>query len=120
MSAFSSPDGDNRRPEWGAWVCVLLVGLLLYNPFLAFASASHGRGYQALTRHRASVGASEMQHFAPVQVEKAPADVSVAAEISELPEPQEEGLLTSGPEHLPLLLEGMTSHWFRPPPRSSP
>jgi len=118
MSAFRSPDGDKRRPAWRAWVCVLLIGLLLYNPFLAFASASHGRGYQALTRHRASVGASEMQHFAPVQVEKAPADVSVAAEISELPEPQKECLLTSGPEHLPLLLEGMTSHWFRPPPRA--
>jgi hypothetical protein len=118
MRAFSSPDGDKRRPPWRAWVCVLLIGLLLYNPFLALTSATHGRGYQALTRHRASVGASEMQHFAPVQVEKALADVRVAPEISELPEPQQVCLLTSGPEHLPLLLEGMTSHWFRPPPRA--
>src|ERR1700751_3994247 len=118
MSAFRSPDGDKRRPAWRAWVCVLLVGLLLYNPFLAFASASHGRGYQALTRHRASVGASEMQHFAPVQGEKAPADVRVAAERSGRPDPQKGGLLTRGPEPLPLFVEGMTSHWFRPPPRA--
>lgn len=118
MSALSSPDGDKRRPVWRAWVGVLLIGLLLYNPFLALTSASPGLGYQALTRHRATVGASEMQHFAPVQVEKAPANVSVAAPINERPEPQEESLVNSGPEHLPLLREGMTSHWFRPPPRA--
>lgn len=118
MSAFSSPDRGTARRLWRAGVCVLLLGLLLYNPF-ARTSASGGLGYQALARHRASVGASEMQHFAPVQVENIDANLSVIARIGELPAPRENReWLYSVPEHLPLLLGGKTSHWFRPPPRA--
>lgn len=118
MSAFSSPDGDTRRRVCRAGICVLLLGLLLYNPFAA-TSASGGLGYQALARHRATVGASEMQHFAPVQVENNRANLGVTARIGELPAPRENRVsLYSVPEHLPLLLGGKTSHWFRPPPRA--
>ena len=118
MSPFRSPDGGERRPVWRRWICVLLVGLLLYNPFTALTSASDGLAYQALARHRASVGASEMQHFAPVKAETGQPDVSVAAQKGDLPAPREETRLPSGRVHLPLLLEGMTSLWFRPPPHA--
>lgn len=118
MSAFSSLDRDTSRRACRAGVCVLLIGLLLYNPFAA-TSAACGLGYQALARHRASVGASEMQHFAPVQVENIHANLSVIAGRGELPAPRENReSLYSVPEHLPLLLGGKTSHWFRPPPRA--
>ena len=119
MSTFTSPVGGKRRPRWPARVCVLLIGLLLYNPFAALTTASDGLSYQALARHRASVGASEMQHFAPVKAETAQPDVTVATQKGELPAPRgEEARLECGRVHLPLLLEGMTSLWFRPPPRA--
>jgi hypothetical protein len=117
MSTFTSPVGGKRRPRWPARVCVLLIGLLLYNPFAALTTASDGLSYQALARHRASVGASEMQHFAPVKAESAHVDVSVRTPTGELPAPREEARLDGGRVHLPLL-EGMASLWFRPPPRA--
>jgi hypothetical protein len=118
MSPFRGPDGGKRLAMWRVWICVLLVGLLLYNPFAAVTSASNGLAYQALARHRASVGASEMQHFAPVEAQSVHVDVSVRTPMGELPAPREEARLESGRVHLPLLLEGMTSLWFRPPPRA--
>ena len=118
MSPFRSRDGGKHLPMWGRWICVLLVGLLLYNPFAALTSASDGLAYQALARHRASVGASEMQHFAPVKAESGQPDVTVATQTDDLPATREEARLESGRVHLPLLLEGMTSLWFRPPPRA--
>ena len=117
MSPFRSRDGGKHLPLWGRWICVLLVGLLLYNPFAALTTASDGLSYQALARHRASVGASEMQHFAPVKAESAHVDVSVRTPTGELPAPREEARLDGGRVHLPLL-EGMASLWFRPPPRA--
>ena len=118
MSTLTSPVGGKRRTRWPARVCVLLIGLLLYNPFAALTTASDGLSYQALARHRASVGASEMQHFAPVKAESAHVDVSVRTPTGELPAPREEARLDRGRVHLPLLLEGMASLWFRPPPRA--
>ena len=118
MSTRRSPDGGKRRPIGPAWICVLLIGLLLYNPFAALTSASDGLAYQALARHRESVGASEMQHFAPVKAETGQPDLTVRMQNGERPAPREEARLQSEPVHLPLLLEGMTSLWFRPPPRA--
>ena len=119
MSTFRSPDSAKSGPLWRASLCVLLIGLVVYNPFAALTSASNGFAYQALARHRASVGASEMQHFAPVKAETGQPDLTVATQKGELPAPRgEEARLECGRVHLPLLLEGMTSHWFRPPPRA--
>ena len=118
MSPFCSPDGGKRCPVWRAWICVLLIGLVVYNPFAALTSASDGLSYQALARHRASVGASEMQHFAPVKAQTGRPDVNVASQKGEPPVPLEETRLEGGRVDPPRLLEGMTSLWFRPPPRA--
>jgi len=119
MSTFRSPDGGKSGRLWRASICALLIGLVVYNPFAALTSASNGLAYQALARHRASVGASEMQPFAPVKADTAQPDVTVATEKGELPATRgEEARLECGRVHLPLLLEGMTSLWFRPPPRA--
>ena len=119
MSISRSPDGGKSRPTWRASICALLISLVVYNPFAALTSASNGLAYQALARHRASVGASEMQPFAPVKADTAQPDVTVATEKGELPATRgEEARLECGRVHLPLLLEGMTSLWFRPPPRA--
>ena len=118
MSISRSPDGGKSRPTWRASICALLIGLVVYNPFAALTSASAGLAYQALARHRASVGASEMQHFAPVKAVTGQPDVTVAGQKGDLPAPREEARLQSGRVHLPPLLEGMTTVWFRPPPRA--
>ena len=118
MSTFRRPDGGKSRPVWRASICALLIGLVVYNPFAALTSASDSLSYQALARHRASVGASEMQHFAPVKAESGQPDVTVATQTGDLPATREEARLESGRVHLPLLLEGMTSLWFRPPPHA--
>ena len=119
MSTFRSPDGGKSGRLWRVSICALLIGLVVYNPFAALTSASNGLAYQALARHRASVGASEMQPFAPVKADTAQPDVTVATEKGELPATRgEEARLECGRVHLPLLLEGMTSLWFRPPPRA--
>jgi len=119
MSISRSPDGGKSRPTWRASICALLIGLVVYNPFAALTSASNGLAYQALARHRASVGAREMQPFAPVKADTAQPDVTAATEKGELPATRgEEARLECGRVHLPLLLEGMTSLWFRPPPRA--
>jgi len=118
MSALTITDCGKRQAVWHAWVCVLLMVLILYNPFLALTSATSGLAYQNLARHRASVGASELQHYAPVQVENAQPDANVDLFMEDLAAAHDGAvrlILERG--HLPLLMEGMTSLWFRPPPR---
>ena len=114
-----SDDRNCRRPRnvWQVCLCVLLIGLVLYNPFLALAGHSDGLTYQALARHRATVGASEMQHFSPIQGESAQLEATVrricielVVEKSEHPSP------TFQVESLPQRQELTTSVWFRPPP----
>ncbi|MGB9431202.1 MAG: hypothetical protein WBQ89_03075 [Candidatus Acidiferrum sp.] len=106
-----------RRSFWELCVSVLLIGLILYNPFLALANHSDGLTYQASARHRATVGASEMQHYTPVQGETAQIGVA-AVEIFiqlgvEIIESSshilEEAILPQRPELI-------ASVWFRPPP----
>jgi hypothetical protein len=63
------PDQNHpiRAQRLRVWICVLLAVLLLYNPFAALCF-SHGTfEVHTLQRNRASVGASELQHFSPVQ-----------------------------------------------------
>jgi hypothetical protein len=100
------------------YICVLLIGLVLYNPFVALAGHSDGLTYQALARHRATVGASEMQHFSPIQGESAQREATVQRICIELvvektayPSP------TFQVESLPQRPELASSVWFRPPPR---
>jgi len=113
----SSHDDVTRRALWYVCVSVLLVGLLLYNPFLALASHSDGLAYQALARHRATVGASELQHLASVRGESAQPEV-IVEEISTANVVE----ISTSPACIrqqPTLLQRMeliANIWFRPPP----
>lgn len=51
---------------WQGCVCILLIGLVLYNPFAGLFGSNDGFCYDRLARNRATVGASELQHFSPV------------------------------------------------------
>jgi hypothetical protein len=46
-------------------VCVLLVGFLLYNPFISLIHSPSGITIHHLTRNRSTVGAGELQNFSP-------------------------------------------------------
>ena len=49
------------------WTCVLLVLLILYNPFAALTTSYGSFSVHGQARHRATVGASELQHLGCAQ-----------------------------------------------------
>jgi hypothetical protein len=66
-----------------AVVCLLLTGLLLYNPFLSLVHSSTGLSVHRLAQFRATVGSAELQHFSPVSKEVA-ADVLLEERTGEI------------------------------------
>jgi hypothetical protein len=113
----SSHQRGSRRTIWQLCVAALLVGLLLYNPFLTLVSHSDGLAYQALARHRATVGASEMQHYSPVQAENAQPEATIEEIFAEVVvENNESASYVFEHETLPQRPELIMSTWFRPPP----
>ncbi len=52
---------------WRVWFCVLLAALILYNPFIALHCTHTSSGVHTPQRNRATVGASELDHFSPVK-----------------------------------------------------
>ena len=106
-----------RAHSLRVWMCVLLAALILYNPFAAL-SFSHGTiEVHTLQRNRASVGASELQHFSPVQDDIPQADVNLEANRKEAVAPAE----TFGARGFEREVEVSQSDsafevWSRPPP----
>jgi hypothetical protein len=113
----SSHQCGNRRAFWQVCFSVLLIGLVLYNPFLALGNQADGLSYQALARHRATVGASEMQHFTPMQGVNAQLEATVEQIFTEFLVENHASLFhIFQEERLPQRPEPMGSIWFRPPP----
>jgi hypothetical protein len=100
-------------------VCLLLVALCLYNPFQAAAPSSDSLNIRHSASNRATVGASELQHFSPTDVRKV-FSVSLAVLFGwfELPVSLP---LNSAVDvcdaHQPYSCQFLSSDfWFRPPP----
>jgi len=105
------------RPNWRVCICVLLIGLVIYNPFLALRGSSGNLSYERLARNRATIGSSELQHFTPAPTSTLQADVEVEAGSTEPTAAVQEnqpGMVQ--PEVDPLQPELYASLWFRPPP----
>jgi hypothetical protein len=109
--------GNNgrNRVRWQVCLSVLLIGLVVYNPFLALTNHADGLSYQALARHRATVGATEMQHFSPMQAETGQLQ-AIVERIELVVEKTEFSLGTFQPERPAKRPELTASVWFRPPP----
>src|SRR6201986_5653240 len=90
MPLRHSANRTTRRSVWQVCLCALLIGLVLYNPFLLLTNQPDGWAYHSLARHRATVGASEMQHFSPVQSESAQPEVLVEKSLIEVIAPKNE------------------------------
>lgn len=110
-------DHKGSRNPWRMFVAAMLIGLVLYNPFLALVNHSDGLTYQALARNRATVGASEMQHFSPTQNDGAPFEAIVERICVELVvEKTDVASPILQADILPQRPELIASVWFRPPP----
>lgn len=105
------------RPNWRVCICVLLIGLVVYNPFFALCGSSGNLSYQRLARNRATIGSSELQQFSPVSTPTAQADLAVVengAEPAAAVQETQPGMVQQ--EVAPLQPELYASLWFRPPP----
>jgi hypothetical protein len=98
--------------------CLTLAILFLYNPFLGMASSDDGLNIRHNASHRATVGASELQHFSPTSARKI-FSIPVATRLNWMVAPVKSN--TSYPIEIstapgfadPLLCADL---WFRPPP----
>ncbi len=65
MNSFPHSPGTIVALGRYRWVCLVVATLLLFNPF--FATPRSGRSFEVSTpaSHRATVGASELEHFSP-------------------------------------------------------
>jgi|SRR5579864_945741 len=100
------------------WVCLVLATLLLYNPFIATPRSGHSLEVCHPASHRATVGASELQHFSPADGwGLLPAvDATEAEVVLPLPDPSAPSFLVSPFIPLPTQQFLGPGLWFRPPP----
>jgi len=102
------------------WVCVFLVFSLIYNPFVSAPRRTRGLEVGHPMSHRATVGASELQHFTTVTSQELTgfADLALAETSLVLPTLSEVNTLpVSRAPHSPQQFL-CASLWFRPPPAS--
>jgi hypothetical protein len=109
-----------RRPKLRVWqvcVCLLLIALIVYNPFTALNGSSGRLCFEKLARNRASVGSGELQHFSPVSNPDVHSDLDVdfrdAEPVKCVRETQPDRTQQEAIPWEPALLAGV---WFRPPP----
>jgi hypothetical protein len=98
-------------------MCVLLAALILYNPFAALCF-SHGTiEVHTLQRNRASVGASELQHFCPVQDDNQQADLNLESSRAEVAVPAGSYVARGFEREVEVPQSDIASEvWSRPPP----
>ena len=105
------------RPRWRVCICLLLIGLIVYNPFVALRGTSGNLSYARMARNRATIGSSELQHFSPEPNPTLQPDLDVEVSGAEPATPVQAshaGMVQR--EVSPLRPELSASLWFRPPP----
>jgi hypothetical protein len=120
MSAFDKRGWPNSLSMWQVFTCILLAGLLLYNPFLAVSTNSGALAICHPASYRATVASCELEQFVQPNVSFAAllpnlTDLQIllprlaAAHSTLMPFPEER--ITAVPQ------TGFSSSlWFRPPP----
>jgi hypothetical protein len=100
------------------WLCLLVAFFLLYNPFLSVPRAGQVLEVCHPVRHRATVGASELQHFSPASGWDALQTADLAqVEVSEfVPDLSAMAVLETVPLVVPSQRFFGHGLWFRPPP----
>ena len=119
MTRSLNRKGTCRLPVWQVCLSVLLILLVIYNPFSGLSGYSGSLSYDELARNRATIGSSELQHFSPVSNPGVPSDVAVAirllgTELLRCPQESEPG--ANQREEIPSEPAKLAGVWFRPPP----
>jgi hypothetical protein len=108
-----------RAQRLSVWICVLLAALLLYNPFAALYFSHDTIEVHTLQRNRASVGASELQHFSPVQDDNQQADLNLEASREEVAAPAQSYVARGFEREVEVpQSEIVLKVWSRPPPQA--
>jgi hypothetical protein len=118
MNKFASKIQVRGAARWQIVVCLLLAVLVVYNPFLGGAEFGTGLCVRHPASNRATVGASELQHFAPVK--KSASLLSADALLlfaSFTPSLHPSGQRSTTVSVHPVVVQHLApSLWFRPPP----
>jgi len=114
---MASRNRSIQRRSWQVWLCVCLSALILYNPFAAVCN-SHGTSeVHTPQRNRATVGASELQHFSPVQDDTQQADLNLQENREEVAAPAENYVARGFEREAEVPQPDVASQvWSRPPP----
>jgi hypothetical protein len=113
---------QDALPKSGAkrhtWVCLLLVLLFLYNPYLSATGSAGGLSVKHPASHRATVGSSELEKYSSPSSPNAHLFVAVffAKVVSSLSSTDSQSFLTQGSALFPSHQFLCASLWFRPPP----
>jgi len=113
-----APGSRVRSTRLPAVICLLLAGLLLYNPFLSLIYSPAGLSVHHLSRNRATVGSGELQPFSPVSSDVAK-DVPPAnrtGEIIAIARGQKILLAIDLTRDRVITPDFSSNLWFRPPP----
>jgi hypothetical protein len=99
-------------------MCLTLAILFLYNPFLGMASSGDGLNFRHSASHRATVGASELQHFSPTNARKT-FSIPLATLLTWMVAPVKANTtypveISTAPRFADAFL--CADLWFRPPP----
>ena len=113
--------GEARAvPRHRIWLCLLLAGLFLYNPFLAGAGSFGGLNLRHPPSNRATIGSSELQQFRVTDGRSSfaipeAASIEFCATVPHTPEWVSEDFS----EAVSLAQQFLCADlWFRPPPIS--
>jgi hypothetical protein len=113
--------GEGRAvPRHGVWLCFVLTGLFLYNPFLAGVDSFGGLSLRHPPSNRATIGSSELQQFRVADGRSAGATPEAAAIefYAAVPHTPEQVSEAYSEDDLPPQQFLCASLWFRPPPVS--
>jgi hypothetical protein len=117
MQGIPKLDLDVAERPLRTWICVLLTLLILYNPFLAFTHTHSSFSVHEQARHRATVGASEMQHLGVAQDQNPQEAANVQRPWIEFAAPAaESGTRGLEPDVEVPQPDRISRIWSRPPP----
>ena len=111
------PRRGESLSHWQVFLCLVLVALMLYNPFMGLWGSNDGICYDRLARNRATVGASELQHFSPVSSDTTQTELDIDVPAMGLMQVVREELSrTDLQEVSPPQSDFFTQYWNKPPP----